>query len=251
MVPVPARSSRRRLLWRRMLRSSSLRPLRCRWSISGESDPWDMLEWEGLPTVREDSRIGGRQSRAVRRAAQSNGRWVDNRSYGAWRSYPGGVSPLEYGPAPSRRRDLPVRRRSVHWLDCRPPASGPNESIHRIDVRAHDRNSASGRPTSSIALRSARRVSLRAYRFGTRAAAWDLHWPRRPRHARPQSLTSLKGPLAPPTLPADDQQPALAQARGGLFVLQSQTVRSRADTCWSIRWTLRKKASCRLMSLRS
>jgi hypothetical protein len=22
---------------------------RCRWSISGESDPWDMLEWEGLP----------------------------------------------------------------------------------------------------------------------------------------------------------------------------------------------------------
>ena len=65
-------------------------------------------------------------------------------------------------------------------------------------------------------------VSLRAYRFGTWVATWDLHWPRHSRHARPQSLTSLKGPLAPATLPADDQQPALAQALGGLFVSESQ-----------------------------
>jgi len=75
-------------------------------------------------------------------------------------------------------------------------------------------------------------VPLRAYRFATRLATWRLHWPCRPRHARPQSLTSLKGPLAPPTLPADDQQPALAQARGGLFVSQSQALWSRADACW-------------------
>src|SRR6188472_57001 len=64
------------------------------------------------------------------------------------------------------------------------------------------------------------RFPLRASRFEACHCPGGLHWCRCSRHARPQGLTfALKGPLAPSTLPANDQQPALAQASGGLSFL--------------------------------
>jgi len=63
------------------------------------------------------------------------------------------------------------------------------------------------------------RVTLRASRFGRCCSPAGLHWWCDSRHARPQDLTfALKGPLAPSTLPPNDQQPALVQAYGGLIV---------------------------------
>ena len=63
------------------------------------------------------------------------------------------------------------------------------------------------------------RVPLRAYRFGVACGrrGLTLLLSFTTRQAADPHL-ALTGPLAPSTLPPNDQQPALAKARGGLFV---------------------------------